>query len=179
VVDDPHAQSSLWDEAARELGLAVADRPDRFGGSNGRLTGVVDGLRVDVRKQRRGEGMATGISVQFPQAIGPTGLEFKRIRKHYRGRPATGRPTRFGWYVYTGSRARRAVLARADDSQELALWMTPMRIDALCDLAQMGRDVLVTRKRVVTYRGGLGGTASSAAIIDEVRRVLPLARRLI
>jgi hypothetical protein len=165
------------------LGLDFVERPNRFGAA-GHLSGIIDGLEVTVRKQGHGEGTVTGITIEFPDRIGPPGLLLKRVRKHYRGRPAVGRRTRFGWLLYTGSFERRAVLAKADDPEELELWMTVDRIEALLGLAVRGRDVLVTRDHVWCYRtgkkGGLGGSpASSQAIIEEVRRVLPLARRLL
>jgi hypothetical protein len=172
--------SDAWDRAAAELGLEVHERP-RFLGRKGHLAGTVDGFMVTIRKETRGEGgTVTGISIEFPSPIGPPGLEVK-LRKHFRGR-GDGRHRR-GWLVFKGSYEKRAVLAKADDPNELAAWMTPTRIEALVSLPVRYRDVFVARDFVWTHQagptGGIGGRASSKAITEEVRRIIPLARHLI
>lgn len=168
--------SDVWDRAAAELGLEVHERP-RFLRRKGHLAGTVDGLNVTIRKEPHGEGTVTGIHIEFPSPIGPPGLEVK-LRKHFRGR-GDGRH-RGGWLVFKGSYEKRAVLAKADDPNELAAWMTPTRIEALVSLPLGYRPVFVTRDGVWTHRTGPSRRlAASKSIVEEVRRIIPLARQLI
>jgi hypothetical protein len=167
--------SDRWDAAAAELNLHVAERPSFFG-TRGRLVGKGDGLRIEVTKRHRGEGIGTAVQIDFSTPIGPPGLRVK-FRRLFRG-SGDGRK-RFGWYVFRGSHEKRAVLVKADDPDQLALWMTADRVEALVSLPARIDSVLVTEECVVSFLGGRGGgMASSEAIIDEVRRVLPLALRL-
>ena len=100
------------------------------------------------------------------------------MRKHFRDR-GDGRHRR-GWLVFKGSYEKRAVLAKADDPNELAAWMTPTRIEALVSLPVRYRDVFVSREGVWTHRTGPSRRpASSKSIVEEVRRIIPLARHLI
>lgn len=172
--------SDVWDRAAAELGLEVHERPRIFGTlkpRKGHLAGTVDGFKVTIRKEPYGEGTVTGIRIEFPSPIGPPGLEVK-LRKHFRGRD--GGRNRRGWFVFKGSYEKRAVLAKADDPNELAAWMTPTRIEALVSLPVRYRDVFVSREGVWTHRTGPSRrSASSKSIVEEVRRIIPLARHLI
>ena len=181
--DEGPRGSAVWDEAARELGLELVRRPNRLLGGFGRMSGVVDGFEIIVRKQNHGESMRTSITVRFPEPIGPPGLELKRVGGRHKGPPTSGRRTRFGWYTFTGTVEHRALRAKAEDPQELATWMTVDRIDALLALALPGNDVVIepggVRSHLPGGRGGsVLGTASSLAIIYEVRRILSLATRL-
>jgi hypothetical protein len=172
-------ETDRWDRAAAELGLEVHERP-RFFSRKGHLAGTVDRFDVAIRREPFGEGTVTGIHIEFPSPIGPPGLEV-RLRKHFRGR-GDGRQLR-GWVVFKGRHQKRAILAKADDPNELAAWMTPTRIEALVELPVRYRHVTVARDAVWTYRTGpvrrLGGPATGKSIVEEVRRIIPLARHLL
>ena len=164
-----------WETAAVDLGLSMEESPSRFS-AKGLIAGMIDGFLVTVSKSS-GDDARTAIRVKFSSPTGPPGLSVK-LRKHFWG---SGRVRqRLGWQLFEGGNKRRTVLAKADDPDQLALWMTADRAQALASFQVPGHFVTVTRDQVdsiTTYLRPRKGR-TSAVIIAEVRRLIPLARRL-
>ena len=164
-----------WETAAADLGLSIEQSPSRFS-ANGLLAGMIDGFLVTVSKSS-GDDASTVIQVKFSSPTGPPGLSVKRRKHSWR----SGRVRqRLGWQHFEGGNKRRTVLAKADDPNQLALWMTADRVEALSSFQVPGHFVTVTRDQVesiTTYLRPRKGR-TSAVIVAEVRRLIPLARRL-